>query len=172
MKTNLWSSAATNGFLLALVTIIFTLLQTAFPMEGMGAMILIWFVKLVATIGALYYFMKSFGESEESYPYGAAFTYGFVVSFCSSIIIAAYSWLHYTVIFPDALEKTLTIMEQALASRANTDQRVIDLVTKNLPVIMSVVPLILYTIYGLIFSAIIASFVKKEEPPFAQEMEA
>jgi hypothetical protein len=101
MKTNLWSSAAINGFLLALITIIFTLVQTAFPISGMAAMILLWVVKLAATIGALFYFMKTIGQEEEPFTYGNAFSYGFVVSCCSNIVIACYLLLHYTIIFPN-----------------------------------------------------------------------
>ena len=170
MKSNLWSSAATNGFLLALVTVIVTLFSTAFPMN-VGINLLITIVKLVVTIGLLYYFMKSFGQEVDTYPYGTAFTYGFAVSFCSNIVIACYFWVHYTLLFPDAIEKALKGMQQALAQYP-IDQASLDFVMNNLPVIMSVAPLILYTLFGLIFAAILANFAKKAELPFTDETEA
>ena len=170
MKTNLWSSAAINGFFLALITIIVTLILTAFPMEGMGVATIISIAKIVATIGLLYYFMRGFGQELESYPYNVAFTYGFVLSFCSNIVIACYFWIHYTFIFPEAMEKTLQTMDR-IFTQYNMDQSAIDIVVKNLPLILTLSPLVVYTIYGLIFAAILAAFVKKVEPPFANEAE-
>ena len=168
MKTNLWSSAAANGLFLALVTIIAALVQTAFPMEGMGIATLFWAGKLATTVGLLYYFMKGFGEEQKSYLYGTAFTYGFVVSFCSNIVISCYLWLHYTFIFPDAMEKSLEATERIFV-QYNMDQTAMDLLVKYMPLIITIVPLVLYTIYALIFAAILAAFVKKAEPPFANE---
>ena len=170
MKSNLWSSAASNGFLLALITIIVTLFTAAFPM-GTAASLLIQFTKLTVTIGVLYYFMKKFGGEQDSYTFGNAFTYGFVVSLCSNIVIACYSWLHYTMIFPDSMEKTLEIMQQ-VAAQYNLEQHSTDLLVKNFPIIMSVGPLIIYTFFGLIFAAILANFAKKADPPFINETES
>ena len=168
MKTNLWSSAAINGFLLALITIIFTLVQTAFPISGMAAMILLWVVKLAATIGALFYFMKTIGQEEEPFTYGNAFSYGFVVSCCSNIVIACYLLLHYTIIFPNTIEKSMEAM-QPMLEQYGTDISSIEKILNNLPVFLSISMIILYTIYGVIFSSILASFTKKAEEPFAHE---
>ena len=171
MKTNLWSSSAVNGFLLALITVIFTLVQAAFPMNGTAAAVVVFIVKLSATVGLLYYFMKSFGQSlEESYTYGQAFTYGFVVSVCSNIVIACYLWIHYTLIFPDLIEKSMKTVEQ-IYTQYNVDPSTIDKVVKYFPVISSVGPLILYTLLSLIIVAILANFAKKPESPFLAETE-
>jgi len=113
--------------------------------------------------------MKGFGQEQESYPYGAAFTYGFIVSLCSNILIACYMLLHYTFIFPDAAEKSIEAAQQMM-SQYNTDPAAVDTVMKNLPVIISLLPFLMYTIWGLIVSAILASFAKKAEPPFANEI--
>jgi len=169
MKSNLWSSAAVNGFLLSLVTIIITLFLTAFPL-GTVAGLLVGIGKLVATVGLLYYFMKGFGEEQERYTYNTAFTYGFLVSFCSNIVISCYLWLHYTIIFPDSIEKTIQATQQ-IVSQYNLDQTAMDMIMKNFPVLMSIGPLIVYSILGLIFSAILASFAKKAELPFEGEIE-
>ena len=169
MKTNLWSSAAANGLLLSLITVILLLVQTAFPM-GTAVAILFWIVKLVATVGLLFYFMKDFGKPQESYRYGTAFSYGFAVSFCSNIVIACYLFIHSTVIFPDSLEKSLEAMQQVF-SQYNLDSSITDMVMNNLPVISSLSTLLIYTIEGVIFSAILANFAKKAEQPFANEIE-
>lgn len=168
MKTNLWSSAAVNGFILALITIVFTLVQTAFPMKGMAAGLLIMIVKLTATVGTLYYFMKAMGQEEESYPYSDAFKYGFAVSICSNIVISCYLWTHYTMIFPDAINDMLEVMGPALAQK-NADSSTLDTIFNNFPVILSITLIVLYSIYGVIFSAVLASFVKKPENIFADK---
>ena len=114
--------------------------------------------------------MKGFGEEQERYTYNTAFTYGFLVSFCSNIVISCYLWLHYTIIFPDSIEKTIQATQQ-IVSQYNLDERSMDMIIKNFPVLMSIGPLIVYTILGLIFSAILASFAKKAELPFGGEIE-
>ena len=49
MQTNKWSQAATNGVLLALITMIITLILTVFK-PGTAINLILWAVKLIASI--------------------------------------------------------------------------------------------------------------------------
>ena len=168
MKANFWSSAAVNGFLLALITVVYTLFLSAFPLEGKLAAFALGLVKLIATVGVLYYFMKEFGKEHETYSFGDAFSYGLVVSICSNILIACYLVAQYTFIFPDSVDKITESMQKAY-KQFNVDQSSVDMILKNLRLVLSLGPLVMYTFLGAIFSAIIASFVKKAEPVFDDE---
>ena len=173
MKTNLWSSAAANGLLLSLITIIFTLFSTAFPTQNYAIIFLIWIVKLTATVGTLYFFMKGFGKPLDSYPYKTAFGYGFATSLCSNIVIACYLLLHYLIIFPDSMEKVTESMDKMMQAypQYSENQATFDFISKNMPIISAVSSFFIYTIVGLIIAAILANFAKKAEQPFANEIE-
>jgi len=168
MKANFWSSAAANGLMLSLITVIYTLFMAAFPMESRVVGFLIGLVKFIATVGLLYYFVKGFGQEQESYSYGNAFGYGFAVSLFSNVVIACYLLVHYLYLFPDAIEKSLQVVQQTM-TQYPVDQATLDIINKNLPVIVSISPFLVYTILALIISAILAGFAKKAEPIFADE---
>ena len=168
MKANFWSSAAANGLMLSLITVVYTLFMAAFPMESRVAGFLVGLVKLIATIGVLYYFMKGFGQEQESYTYGNAFGYGFAVSFFSNIVIACYLLVHYVYLFPDAIENSLKAVQQAM-TQYTVDQATLDLINKNLPLIVSISPFLVYTLLALIIAAILAGFAKKAEPIFTED---
>lgn len=102
METNKLSSAAFNGLLLALVTILSTLITTVIE-PGVAISIILWIVKLVATVWLLYYFIREFSKPKEYFRYGDGVSYGVLVSFFSAIICACYFFLHFALLFPDSI---------------------------------------------------------------------
>ena len=158
---NKWVQEITNGLLLALITIVFTLLYTAFTF-GTAAIVVFWIVKLLSTLGTLYYFMSSHGEIGDSYTYRIAFKYGFMISFYSAIFIALYEYMHYTVLFPD-LESSKIFVESFQKRSQSIDQLTVERVTDKMPIIISICVLIYYSILGLIFSSIMASYIKRQK---------
>ena len=157
-----------DGLLLALVYVVITLVTTVLTPGG-GLSILITIGHLVATIWMLLYFMKRYGATQEAYPHSRAFGYGFAASLCSNVIIVAYALLHFNVIFPESIAKT---MEDVLASiqqagSSNTDA--FAYMGQHLGLIIPVVLFVMYTIWSLIISAILASFAKKETLMFPEE---
>ena len=98
MNQSFWNKAAIYGILLALVSVFFMVLQSVLtPERWMN--ILFWIVKLAGTLGLLFYFMKDFGKGKDSYTYSDSFKFGLAVSFCSSIIAAAYYYIHMMFLF-------------------------------------------------------------------------
>ena len=174
MQKNFWNSAAMDGLLLALVCIIMTLAKSAITL-GSGLAIVLQIGQVVATIWMLLYFMKRYGASQEQYPYGGAFNYGFTVSLCSNIIILAYLLLHYNILFPDAVTDAVVAMEsfmEGFASGYGTDMSLVDTMMKYYHLIAPISAFLMYTIWAAIISAILASFAKKETPMFPTEEEA
>jgi hypothetical protein len=162
MKTDFWNSIAVNGLLLALVSIIFMLLQTILPSWHW----VFTLAKIVTTISVLYFFIKQYSKEHEYFSYGDGFRYGFGVSFCSAIVFAVYVYVHYTYIFPESAETFKEAMMQAMQRFNNAEGLDLDVLINNLPVIMCFSMFFYAVIWGLIIPAILAGFTKKEQPPF------
>gem|GEM_PF-4036608 len=61
MQTNTWSLAAVNGLILAMVTIVITLVQTVLE-PGTVIKIFLWAAKLGLSIWLLYYFIRDYAK--------------------------------------------------------------------------------------------------------------
>ena len=160
MNQSFWNKAAIYGILLALVSVFFMVLQSVLtPERWMN--ILFWIVKLAGTLGLLFYFMKDFGKGKDSYTYSDSFKFGLAVSFCSSIIAAAYYYLHVMFLFPDTTGQItnalLSGFEQAGINEEdfNTDKFI-----ARLPVIITISQFIYFNILGLLWSSLLANGTK------------
>ncbi|MFY9116255.1 MAG: DUF4199 domain-containing protein [Bacteroidales bacterium] len=169
MNQSFWNKAAPYGIILALITILFTVVQTVLPLKGSFYLFMMWFLKLAATLGFLFYVMKDFGKNLESYAYKDAFTFGLAVSACSSIIAAAYYYLHAVFLFPDSINQFTNAMlegfEQAGVMDAGFD---IGKFLTRMPVILTITQLIYYNVLGLLWSSLLANGAKHkiEKTPF------
>jgi len=168
MKNDFWNSAAVNGLFVALVSIVFILIRGLFPMFPSLAKFSFVFtiIKLIGTIGILFYFMKQYSQEQESFSYGDGFRYGFVVSLCSAIVLAAYACLHYVLLFPDSLDAELEAIKPLIEQFGAQSSFDFDLfITYKLPIKIFgefFNPLV----WGLIIPAILANFTKNELPLF------
>lgn len=160
MQTNKWSVAALDGLLLALVTITVTLIQTVLS-PGTAIIWLLWLVKLISSLGLLYYFIKDYAKDQDLFTYKDGFRFGFMISLLSSLICACYMFLHYAVIFPDSMAAQLEQISSAIQSSNPDGMAVLDKIGGKLPQIISVFSLFYYTIFGIIVSSIIANYTKK-----------
>ncbi|MPM93244.1 hypothetical protein SDC9_140380 [bioreactor metagenome] len=134
----------------------------------MAISIILWIVKLVATVWLLYYFIREFSKPKEYFRYGDGLSYGVLVSFFSAIICAFYSILHYALLFPDSITTQMGQVIESIQSSGG-DTSTYDALMPNMPYFISIGTLFYYTILGLIFSAIIANYTKKETFFFGNE---
>ncbi len=156
------SSAATGGLLLASITIISTLIQTVLE-PGTAVNLLIWVAKFAGSIWLLYYFVKNFSLTSDTFSYKNGFRYGVLVSFFSSLICACYMFLHYAVIFPDMVAQQMQTAAEMLQSSNPEAVDSLGKIEANLPQIVFIITLIYYSLIGIIASAIIANYTKKEK---------
>lgn len=161
MKNNKWSSAATGGLILSLVTIVVIVIQTVLE-PGKLINILLWIAKLAGSIALLHYFIKDYSKGFSSFSYKEGLSYGFLVCLLSSFICAAYMFLHYLVIFPESTEAVLEAVATATQSSPEGGDLIAKL-EKYLPHYVFIFSFIYYTLFGLLVSAIIANYTKKEE---------
>ena len=159
MQTNKWSIAALDGLLLALITISAILIETVFE-PGKAIIWLIKLVKLVSTIGLLYYFVKEYSKTLELFTYKDGLSFGFIVSMLSSLICGCYMFLHYTLLFPESLSKVMDAMTTAMQS-SNADTSAFENIQRYMSHFISFFSFVYYTIFGLIVSSIIANYTKK-----------
>ncbi len=155
-----WSSAAANGLILSLVTIIYTLSGPVLELKGI-IMIILWIIKFTACIYLLYYFMKQYSGKFDTISYGESFNYGFILCVFSSLICAGFSFLSVTFIFPEQFQGAMEQLQQSLA--AQNQEGNLDKAMSWIPEITLFGSLIYYIIFGAVTSAIIANYTKKTD---------
>lgn len=166
-ETGRLSSASLDGLMLALVTIVCSVISSL-GVSGGFLGVLIWIIKLVATIWVLLYFMKKYSLKHASIygetTYNQAFGYGFLVSLLSAVVIACFMYLSVTVLFPNSVSDAMQMVQDKIeqqGSMGEEQENAIGAVMNNLPAILTFGMLIWCTICGLIASSIIASSVKQ-----------
>ncbi len=161
-SNNKWQLAATNGLLLSLVTIIYTLVQQVLT-PGAFISILLWCIKFGGCLWLLYYFMKQYSANFEQITYGKSFGYGFLICCFSSIVCACFSFISLTLIFPDSIEMAREQMMTTIASQnmSSDQESMMEAIANNLPQITLFSSLVYCIIFGAIASSIIANFTKK-----------
>ena len=102
--------------------------------------------------------------------FGQIFIMGLIIGIISSIISAAYTYLLYTVIDPDLVEKMRIAAEEKIMNTSRIPESMYDDLFEKMekrmqPSKLAIMGLILGPILNAIISLIIAAFVKKEENP-------
>ena len=160
------NSAAMEGLKLALIGIVFTLLATILNESSISVLIVL--LKLGATITFLWWAMKKFSTKNAALKgyttYGQVFSYGWLTSLFSGIVLACFFFIQYTWIMPETMEEIRQVYISQL-SAMRVEGHTIELLENNLMVIMASSALISALIYGLIWSAILASFTKVNPNP-------
>ena len=167
MKT--FNHATTDGLLLAAVTIIIILVSSLF--NGGVLAVIMWIIKLIGTNYMLYYLMKKQSATlleDNNSTYKNNFAYGTLVSVLSNIVIAVFMYINITYIAGDKFDAD---MMQGLLQGYGNDIEFSNFqwIADHLGLITSIGVLIYYSIYGVIISAIMASFTKKESTPFTTD---
>lgn len=160
-----WNSAAINGLLLSLVTIVYSLIQSVFGLSGFAS-IMLWIIKFTGCIYLLYYFMKQYSDNFEQISYGNSFQYGFILCCLSSIVCACFSFISMTLLFPETTEQAIEQMQTVMASSnySSEEENMINAIAGNLPQITLFAGLFYYIVIGAVMSSIIANFTKKTDP--------
>lgn len=157
-----WNRAAVEGVKLAIISIVLMLAASLTQSKGLGAVI--WIVKLVATISFLWWAMKRYSVANAAVmgqtPYSDSFTFGFITSFLSSIVLAVYTYVNCLFINPEQMQLAKDAYMTQLESRPEVSMEVIEKVFDNLEIISTFGVLIIYTLFGLIISAILAGSTK------------
>lgn len=160
MQSNKWSTAALYGLLLALITVIHSLITAVFE-PPFAVNLILWVAKFAGSLWLLYYFIKEYAKPFEVFTHKDGFRFGFLVALFSSIICSSFSFLQITVIFPDVMATQMETIMTAMQSSNPDALETFEKIEGILPHIIFVFSLVYYTVFGIIASAIIANYTKK-----------
>lgn len=165
-QNNKWSSAAMDGLLLALVTVIYTLLFSILNPTGFILKSVLWIAKFGGSLYLLWYFMKRYSDNFDTISYGKSFNYGFLVCMFSAIVNACFSYVQLEWLFPEQTKEMLEMSREIIAQQ-EMDSESKELMTSmfsNIGRISLFTNLIYCTLYGAAASAITAIYTKKTNP--------
>lgn len=167
-KVNVWKANLTNGLILALAGIAFSLVLYFLDLtlnKTAG------YINIPIQLILLYFLLKSYRDNSMhgQITYGQSVGAGVVIFVYSAILMAIYIYLLYTVIDPGLVSKQMAMTEE-LMSKKGAPQAAIDAsmtFTAKLmkPAIIAPISLITTVFFGLIYSLLVSIFIKKEGNP-------
>ncbi len=173
-KVNPWKANLTNGLIMGLIGIVYSLLMYFFDLTLNR---LQGWIFIALQIFILYFLLKSYRDNYKHglISYGEALGAGMIIFLYYAIIAAIFTYILYTLIDPNLIDKQLAFTEEQLLQRG-LPQDQIDMsmrVQKKIMIPEVLAPLsILGSMFqGLIMSLIIAAFVRKEGNPLIDTTE-
>ena len=171
-NVNPWKANLTNGLILALIGIVFNLFLYFFDMTTNKSLGYIFFL---IQIVVLFYLVKSYRDNymHGIISYGQALGAGVIIILYYSIIIALFSYILYAIIDPGLINKMVALSEEAQLKKGLTQEQ-IDMgmkITKKFltPTVMAITSIFANMFFGVIFSLIVAAFVRKEGNPLVDQ---
>jgi hypothetical protein len=173
-KSNVWKANLTNGLILAMIGIVYTLVMyfldlTINKTQG--------YVFLLILVVALFFLVKSYRDSylHGNITYGQAVGAGVVIFLYYAILTAIFTYILFAIIDPGLIDKQLAASEELMAKKG-IPQEAMDAglkIQKKMmkPEIMAPISIFGNMLYGVIMSLIVAIFVKKEGNPLIDSPE-
>lgn len=167
-KVSVWKASLTNGVILGLIGIVYTLVVYFFDLTLNKVQ---GYVFLVILLVALYFLIKSYRDNylHGQMTYGQAVGAGMVIFLYYSIITAIFTYILFAFIDPGLIDKQIAYAEEIMQKRG-LPQEAMDAAMKIQqkmikPGIIAPMSLLSNMLYGLIMSLIIGIFVKNEGNP-------
>jgi hypothetical protein len=170
-KVNPWSANLTNGLILGLIGIVYSLviyfLDLSFnKVQG-------W-IFILLEIVILFFLVKSYRDNYKHgmITFGEALGAGVIICLYYAVIMAIFTYLLYAVIDTGLIDKQLAFTEELLQKRGLSQAQIdagMKIQAKFIkPAFMAPVSIISNMFTGLIFSLIAAAFVRKEGNPLIE----
>ena len=174
-KANVWKANLTNGLILAMIGIVYTLVMyfldlTINKTQG--------YIFLLILVVSLFFLIKSYRDNylHGYMTYGQAVGAGVVIFLYYAILMAIFTYILYAVIDPGLIDKQIAAAEEIMAKKG-LPQEAMDAALKiqkkmMKPEIMAPIGIFGNMLYGVIMSLVIAIFAKKEGNPLIDSPEA
>lgn len=157
------------GILIIVTSLVFYIL--GFEQDNTAVSI----INLVITIGGLFFFMNKYKSDVTNgfISFSKSFRSGILISLFGAILSGFYNWIFMSFIDPGVIDKAKeTAYERAISGGQTEEQAIAQLEMAEpfmTPIGMTLTGLVFFIIIGLILSAIIAAFIKKDNPnPFEE----
>ncbi|MFA7115772.1 MAG: DUF4199 domain-containing protein [Bacteroidales bacterium] len=167
-KRNKWKIGSKYALYLSLVTIIIeTIIVLLLNYSPASAGKYNWILNLVKLAGCLYllhYFMKQYTLGKEYVSNKDLFGFGTIISFLSAIVCIVFSEILLLIIFPDFIPQQIENYLQMMQNMGTPGVELLDYdkIVNAIPMYLAFGKLISCMFWGLIFSAIFSSFLKKD----------
>jgi hypothetical protein len=167
-KVNVWKANLTNGLILALESIVFSLMLYFFDLTFNKT---IGYLNIPVQLALLYFLLKSYRDNfmHGQITYGQSVGAGMVMFVYVVVIMAVYTYILWAVIDPGLVKKSLAMAEEAMVKKG-APQAAIDAGMAFTAKIMKPGIMAVFTIFGGMFGGVIMTllvsiFVKKEGNP-------
>lgn len=167
-KVNVWKTNLTNGLILGLAGIVYSLVIYFLDLSFNKAQGIVF---IVIQIGLLYFLLKSYRDNfmHRQITYGQSVGAGVIICLYYALIMAVFTYILYTVIDPGLVGKQLAFIEESMVKKG-ISQSAIDagmaLQTKIMkPAIMAPLSIFGSMLWGVIISLLVSIFIKKEGNP-------
>jgi hypothetical protein len=168
-KINPWKANLTNGVILALVGITYSLILYFMDKstdKNLGYLI------IVIQIGVLFFLLKSYRDNimHGQITYGQSVGSGVIISLYSAIATSIFTYILYTVIDPGLVAKQLAVVEEGMRAKGGMSDSQIDTAMQFTakfmsPVVMAISGVFGGILWGTIISLLVSIFIKKEGNP-------
>jgi hypothetical protein len=167
-KVNVWKANLSNGLILALEGVAFSLILYFLDLslnKSAG------YINIPIQLALLFFLLKAYRDNfmHGQITFGQAFGAGVVIFVYASIIMAIYTYLLWAVIDPGLVKKSLAVSEEAMVNKgipqASIDAGMAFTAKIMKPGIMSVFTIFGSMFFGVIYSLLVSIFVRKEGNP-------
>ncbi len=173
-KVNPWKTNLTNGLILGLVGIVYSLVMYFLDLSLNKAQGLVF---IVVQIALLYFLLKIYRDNymHGQITYGQSVGAGVIICLYYSLIMAVFTYLLYAVIDPGLIAKQLAFTEEAMVKKG-IPQAAIDAgmsIQRKImkPGIMAPLSIFGSMLWGVVLSLVISIFIKKEGNPLIDSTE-
>lgn len=167
-KVNVWKANLTNGLILGLVAIVYSMLMYFIDLtfnQTQG------YIFIAIQVVVIFLLLKSYRDNflHGTITYGQSVGAGVVIIFYSAVIMALFTFILYSVIDPGLTAKKLAFLEDMMLKKG-TPQAGVDAFMKlqekiQKPAIAAPLSIFVSLIGGTIMSLLISIFIKKEGNP-------
>jgi len=168
-KVNVWKANFTNGLILALVGVVYSLIMYFLDLSLNKTQ---GYVMMIIQIILLYFLIKSYRDNymHGQITYGQSVGAGVIICLYYAIIMAIFGYILYTIIDPGLVTKQLAAAEEAMRAKGSLTEAQLEAGMKFTgkimkPGIMSISGIFFSMIWGTILSLIVSIFVRKEGNP-------
>jgi len=167
-KVNVWKANLTNGLILGLVGIAFSLVLFFLDLSLNKT---VGYINIPIQLVLLYFLLKSYRDNfmHGQITYGQSVGAGVVIFVYYAIIMAVFTYLLFTVIDPGLAKKSMALSEEAMVKKG-LPQSTIDtgmaFTAKIMkPAIMAIFSIFSSMFLGVIYTLLVSIFIKKESNP-------
>lgn len=167
-NNNPWKSNFTNGLILGLIGIVYSLVIYFLDLSLNKVQ---GWVFLVAQFVILFYLLKSYRDNymHGMITYGQSLGAGIIIFLYYAIIMAIFSYVLYAIIDTGLIERQLAATEEVLQKKGLAQAQIdagMAIQRKIMkPVFMSIISILTTMFFGLIISLVVSAFVRKEGNP-------